>query len=79
MQILGRISLGLLICIILGRGIWLYRVRGNGKSWIRADGRPGPERYLVGGGDFSWTGFIVLFSLAKGCGEKLINEGHWYR
>ena len=27
MQILGRISLGLLICIILGQGIWLYRVR----------------------------------------------------
>lgn len=26
MQILGRISLGLLICIILGQGIWLYRV-----------------------------------------------------
>ena len=27
MQILGRISLGLLICKILGQGIWLYRVR----------------------------------------------------
>ena len=26
MQILGRISLGLLICIVLGQGIWLYRV-----------------------------------------------------
>ena len=30
MQILGRISLGLLICIILGQGIWLYRVRVGG-------------------------------------------------
>ena len=68
MQILGRISLGLLICIILGQGIWLYRVREMENHGL-ADGRPGPERYLVGGGDFP-DRVYRLFSLAKGCGEK---------
>ncbi len=51
MQILGRISLGLLICIILGQGIWLYRY----VKWKIMDSSrrsAGTERYLVGGGDF---------------------------
>ena len=65
MQILGRISLGLLICIILGQGIWLYRVREmENHGFEQTVGRG-----LVGGGDFP-DRVYRLFSLAKGCGEK---------
>ena len=69
MQILGRISLGLLICIILGQGIWLYRVREMENHGFEQTVGRGTERYLVGGGDFP-DRVYRLFSLAKGCGEK---------
>ena len=65
MQILGRISLGLLICIILGQGIWLYRVREmENHGFEQTVGR--------GLNDILWVPDRVyrLFSLAKGCGEK---------
>ena len=74
MQILGRISLGLLICIILGQGIWLYRVREmENHGFEQTVGR--------GLNDILWVEVIfligkitsthkILFSLAKGCGEK---------
>ena len=66
MQILGRISLGLLICIILGQGIWLYRVREmENHGFEQTVGR--------GLNDILWDfpdRVYRLFSLAKGCGEK---------
>ena len=64
MQILGRISLGLLICIILGQGIWLYRVREmENHGFEQTVGR--------GLNDILWVEVVYrLFRLAKGCGEK---------
>ena len=63
MQILGRISLGLLICIILGQGIWLYRVREmENHGFEQTVGR--------GLNDIFPDRVYRLFSLAKGCGEK---------
>ena len=27
MRIMGRLSVGLLVCVLLGQGMWLFRVR----------------------------------------------------